>query len=228
MNFIDTHTHLYLKQFKDDIDKVIENAIADKVTKFLLPNISSETTNAMMNLCSKYPENCYPMIGLHPCDVKKETIDQELNHVKNMLSKESFIAIGEIGIDLYWDKKTLDYQKEAFTSQIKLSKKYNLPIAIHVRDSFNETIKIVEQLNDSNLSGIFHCFTGNIEEAKRIINLENFYLGIGGVLTFKNSGLDKTVKDLDLKNIMIETDSPFLAPAPFRGKIGNFIYENII
>lgn len=218
MKFIDTHTHLFLKQFNGDIDKVIQESIENNVTKFLLPNINSSTTGSMLNLCKKYPENCYPMMGLHPCDIKSESVKKELNHVKDMLSRNIFIAVGEIGIDLYWDKTNLNDQKQAFTYQIKLAKEYNLPIVIHVRNSFDETIKIVEKLNDENLRGVFHCFTGDINEANRIINLDNFYLGIGGVLTFKNSGLDKTIKNVHLKNIILETDSPFLSPTPYRGK----------
>ena len=218
MKFIDTHTHLFLKQFSGDIDSVIENAIASGVSKMFLPNISSATTNSMIELCRKYPENCFPMMGLHPCDVKKESVEKELLHVEQMLEKEKFIAVGEIGLDLYWDKTTLDIQKEAFENQIKLAKKHQLPIVIHVRESFNEAIEIVEKLNDENLSGVFHCFTGDVRDAKRITDLGNFYLGIGGVLTFKNAGVDKTIKEIDLKHVMLETDSPYLTPAPFRGK----------
>jgi len=218
MKFIDTHTHLFLKQFDKDIDLVIENAIDSGVSKMFLPNISSKTTNSMMALCQKYPNNCFPMIGLHPCNVKKESIDKELLHVKKIIEKEKFIAVGEIGLDLYWDKTTLDIQKKAFEAQIKLAKKNRLPIVIHVRESFNEAIEIVETLNDDSLSGVFHCFTGNMEDAKRIIDLRNFYLGIGGVLTFKNSGLDNTIKGIDISHLILETDSPYLAPAPFRGK----------
>jgi len=218
MKFIDTHTHLFLKQFDKDIDLVIENAIDSGVSKMFLPNISSKTTNSMMALCQKYPNNCFPMIGLHPCNVKKESIDKELLHVKKIIEKEKFIAVGEIGLDLYWDKTTLDIQKKAFEAQIKLAKKNRLPIVIHVRESFNEAIEIVETLNDDSLSGVFHCFTGNMEDAKRIIDLGNFYLGIGGVLTFKNSGLDNTIKGIDISHLILETDSPYLAPAPFRGK----------
>jgi len=218
MKFIDTHTHLFLKQFSGDIDSVIKNAIANGVSKMFLPNISSETTNSMMELCKKYPENCFPMMGLHPCDVKKESMEKELLHVEGMLEKEKFIAVGEIGLDLYWDKTTLDIQKEAFEAQIKLAKKYQLPIVIHVRESFNEAIEIVEKLNDERLSGVFHCFTGDVGDAKRITDLGNFYLGIGGVLTFKNGGVDKTIEQIDLKHVMLETDSPYLTPTPFRGK----------
>ena len=218
MKFIDTHTHLFASEFKDDIDIVVKNAINSGVSKMLLPNIDSSTTNNMLQLCNKYPQHCFPMIGLHPCSVKKDNIDKEILHVEEMLNKNKFIAIGEIGLDLYWDKSSLSYQKIAFESQIKLAKKYQLPIVIHVRDSFNEAIEIVEKLNNENLSGVFHCFTGNIQEAERIINLQNFYLGIGGVVTFKNGGINKIINQISLDNIILETDSPYLTPTPFRGK----------
>lgn len=218
MKFIDTHTHLFASEFKDDIDIVVKNAINSGVSKMLLPNIDSSTTNNMLQLCNKYPQHCFPMIGLHPCSVKKDNIDKEILHVEEMLNKNKFIAIGEIGLDLYWEKSTLSYQKVAFESQIKLAKKYQLPIVIHVRDSFNEAIEIVEKLNNENLSGVFHCFTGNIQEAERIINLQNFYLGIGGVVTFKNGGINKIINQISLDNIILETDSPYLTPTPFRGK----------
>ena len=218
MNFIDTHTHLFASEFKDDIDIVVKNAINSGVSKMLLPNIDSSTTNNMLQLCNKYPQHCFPMIGLHPCSVKKDNIEKEILHVEEMLNKNKFIAIGEIGLDLYWDTSNLSYQKVAFESQIKLAKKYQLPIVIHVRDSFNEAIEIVEKLNNENLSGVFHCFTGNIQEAERIINLENFYLGIGGVVTFKNGGINKIINQISLDNIILETDSPYLTPTPFRGK----------
>jgi TatD DNase family protein len=218
MKFIDTHTHLFASEFKDDIDIVVKNAINSGVSKMLLPNIDSSTTNNMLQLCNKYPQHCFPMIGLHPCSVKKDNIEKEILHIEEMLNKNKFIAIGEIGLDLYWDKSTLSYQKVAFESQIKLAKKYQLPIVIHVRDSFNEAIEIVEKLNNENLSGVFHCFTGNIQEAERIINLQNFYLGIGGVVTFKNGGINKIINQISLDNIILETDSPYLTPTPFRGK----------
>ena len=218
MKFIDTHTHLYLKQFSEDIDTVISNSISSGIDKLFLPNISSGTTKDMLDLCKKYPKTCYAMMGLHPCDVKSESMEKELLHVEEMLEKEKFIAVGEIGIDLYWDNSTLPLQKEAFIFQIDLAKKHKLPIAIHVRDSFNESIEVVESLNDENLSGVFHCFTGSVEDAKRITDLGNFYLGIGGVLTFKNAGLDNTIKAIDIKHLLLETDSPYLAPTPFRGK----------
>ena len=217
MNFIDTHTHLFASEFDNDIDIVIKNALDNGISKMLLPNIDSTTTKKMLQLCDNYPNNCYPMIGLHPCSVKKDNLEKEISHVEQMLSQNKFIAVGEIGLDLYWDKSTLDLQKIAFESQIELAKKYKLPIAVHVRDSFDEAIEIVERLNDYNLSGVFHCFTGNLEEAQRIINLKNFYLGIGGVVTFKNGGINKIINQVSLDRIILETDSPYLSPTPFRG-----------
>ena len=217
MNFIDTHTHLFASEFDNDIDIVIKNALDNGISKMLLPNIDSTTTTKMLQLCDRHPNNCYPMIGLHPCSVKKDNLEKEISHVEQMLSQNKFIAVGEIGLDLYWDKSTLDLQKIAFGSQIELAKKYKLPIAIHVRDSFDEAIEIVERLNDDNLSGVFHCFTGNLEEAQRIINLNNFYLGIGGVVTFKNGEINKIINQVSLDRIILETDSPYLSPTPFRG-----------
>ena len=218
MNFIDTHAHLYSNKFTEDKNDVINNAIQSGVLKMLLPNISSEYTDSMLELCKKFPENCFPMMGLHPCDVKIESMVKELLHVEEMLQKEKFIAVGEIGLDLYWDKSTLDLQKEAFRFQIELAKKHKLPIAIHVRDSFSEAIEIVEELNDENFSGVFHCFTGDHKQAEQIINYGNFKLGIGGVATFKNGGLDNTLKEISMEHIVLETDAPYLSPVPFRGK----------
>ena len=218
MNLIDTHSHLYSSKFDSDRNVVVEDAINAGVNKILLPNISSQYTQKMLNLCKKYPKNCYPMMGLHPCDVKEESFKEELDHVEEELSKKKYIAVGEIGIDLYWDKSTLDLQKECFIHQIKLAKKYKIPIVIHVRNSFNEAIEIVEKLNDENLRGVFHCFTGNIEEANRIVALNNFYIGIGGVLTFKNSNLKATICKIDIKHLLLETDAPYLTPSPYRGK----------
>ena len=217
MNFIDTHTHLFASEFDNDIDIVIKNALDNGISKMLLPNIDSTTTKKMLQLCDRHANNCYPMIGLHPCSVKKDNLEKEISHVEQMLSQNKFIAVGEIGLDLYWDKSTLDLQKIAFELQIELAKKYQLPIVIHVRDSFDEAIEIVERLNDDNLSGVFHCFTGNLEEAQRIINLKKFYLGIGGVVTFKNGGINKIINQVSLDRIILETDSPYLSPTPFRG-----------
>ena len=218
MQFIDTHSHLYSSQFDEDRTQAINDAISAGVSTILLPNISSEYTKGMLELCDEFPENCFPMMGLHPCDVNEDNIDAELLHVEQELAKGKYIAVGEIGLDLYWDKTKLEIQKKAFIHQIELAKKHKLPIAIHVRDSFTEAIEIVEKLNDENLRGVFHCFTGSVEDAQRVINLGNFYLGIGGVLTFKNSGLDKTIVDIELQHLILETDAPYLAPTPFRGK----------
>ena len=218
MQFIDTHSHLYSSQFDEDRTQAINDAISAGVSTILLPNISSEYTKGMLEVCGEFPENCFPMMGLHPCDVNEDNIEGELLHVEQELAKGKYIAVGEIGLDLYWDKTKLEIQKKAFIHQIELAKKYKLPIAIHVRDSFSEAIEIIEKLNDESLSGVFHCFTGRVEDAQRVINLGDFYLGIGGVLTFKNSGLDKTIAKIELQNLILETDAPYLAPAPFRGK----------
>ena len=218
MKFIDTHSHLYSNQFDDDRTQVVNNAIANGVSKILLPNISSKYTKGMLALCAEFPNNCYPMMGLHPCDVSEENYKHEIAHVEEELVTGKYTAVGEIGLDLHWDKSTLEIQKKAFIHQVKLAKKHKLPIAIHVRESFAEAIELIEKLNDENLRGVFHCFTGNIEDAQRVVNLGGFYLGIGGVLTFKNSGLDKTIVAIDLKHLILETDAPYLAPAPNRGK----------
>ena len=218
MQFIDTHSHLYSSQFDEDRTQAINDAISAGVSTILLPNISSEYTKGMIEVCCEFPENCFPMMGLHPCNVNEDNIEGELLHVEQELAKGKYIAVGEIGLDLYWDKTKLEIQKKAFIHQIELAKKYKLPIAIHVRDSFAEAIEIIEKLNDESLTGVFHCFTGRVEDAQRVINLGDFYLGIGGVLTFKNSGLDKTIAKIELQNLILETDAPYLAPAPFRGK----------
>ena len=228
MQFIDTHSHLYSEQFDKDRSKTIADAISVGVNTILLPNISSKYTKGMLALCDEFPNNCYPMMGLHPCDVTKENYDIEISHVEKELTTGNYIGVGEIGLDLYWDKTTLEIQKKAFVHQVKLAKEYQLPIAIHVRDSFNEAIEIIESLNSTVLRGVFHCFTGTNEDAKRVIDLDGFYLGIGGVLTFKNSGLDKTITEIDLKHLILETDAPYLAPAPFRGKRNESSYIEIV
>lgn len=218
MEIIDTHSHLYSDKFNDDRSEVVTNAIKSGVSKILLPNISSKYTDSMLDLCSQFPDTCFPMMGIHPCDVKYENFENELNHIEEELNKKKYIAVGEIGLDLYWDKKNIEIQKKAFISQIKLAKKYNLPIVVHVRNAFAEAIEIVESENSKDLQGVFHCFTGSLDDAKRILNLDNFYLGIGGFVTFKKSNLNKVLSCVDIQNILLETDSPYLAPAPFRGK----------
>jgi len=218
MKLIDTHSHLYSSEFDQDRTVVVKAAISAGVSTILLPNISSKYTKGITSLCAEFPDNCFAMMGLHPCDVKAETLTSELQHVQEELATGKYIAVGEIGLDLHWDKSTLEIQKKAFIQQIEWAKHYNLPIAIHVRDSFTEAIGIIEKLNDNNLRGVFHCFTDNAEDAQRVINLGGFYLGIGGVLTFKNSGLDKTIKEINIQHLILETDSPYLAPTPNRGK----------
>ena len=216
MNLIDTHTHLFSSQFDEDRNAVVQKAIDNGVSKMLLPNISSETIEAMHQLCQDFPKHCYPMMGLHPCDVKDDYL-KELEIVKAQLDKGKYIAVGEIGIDLYWDKSTLDIQKKAFRQQLIWAKEYDLPVAIHIRESFDEIFEVIEEVNDEKLRGVFHCFTGTKEQGLRAIDM-GFMLGIGGVVTFKNSGLDQTLSGLPLAQLILETDSPYLAPAPHRGQ----------
>ncbi|PKP48390.1 MAG: hydrolase TatD [Bacteroidetes bacterium HGW-Bacteroidetes-12] len=223
MILTDTHTHLYSEQFDNDIDEVIANAIKNGVTRFFLPNIDASYTEKMLQLAEKYPQQLFPMMGLHPCSVK-ENYKEEIAHVEQWLEKYPFCAIGEIGIDLYWDKSFLSQQQEAFRLQIALAKKYDLPFVIHCRDAFNEIFEIMDELNDDKMRGIFHCFTGDLTQANHIINYGGFKLGIGGVVTFKNSGLDKVVEHVDMQHIVLETDAPYLAPVPFRGKRNESAY----
>lgn len=224
---IDTHTHLFSEEFKQDIDVVIQNATNVGVEKMLLPNVDLETIDALHDLAKKYPGICYPMMGLHPCSVK-ENWEDELRVIKKNLDTNNYCAIGEIGIDLYWDKTTFEFQEKAFRQQIIWAKEKKLPVAIHVRNAFDETFKIVDELNDENLTGVFHCFTGNVDQANHIINYGGFKLGIGGVVTFKNGGLDQVLPYIDLKHLVLETDSPYLAPVPHRGKRNESAYLKII
>ena len=216
MKIIDTHTHLYLKQFKDDIDKVIQRSIDKGINKFIFPAIDSTHFDEMHDLKNKYPGSIYLMSGLHPTNVK-ENYKEELEFVVNSLKNHSYVAIGEIGIDLYWDKTYLKQQQDAFEFQIRLAIKNDLPIVIHCREAFDEIFEILDKENCTKLRGVFHCFTGTLEQANRAIRL-GFKLGIGGVVTFKNGGIDKFLSQIDLKHIVLETDSPYLAPVPFRGK----------
>jgi len=216
VNIIDTHTHLYLKQFNEDIDSVINRSKDIGVKKFIFPAIDSSHFDSMHSLKNKYPDNIYLMSGLHPTNVK-ENYKNELDFVVDSLKTRDYVAIGEIGIDLYWDKSFLNEQQEAFEFQIRLAIKHDLPIVIHCRDAFDEIFEILDKENCPKLRGVFHCFTGTLEQAKRAIDL-GFVLGIGGVVTFKNGGIDKFLNQIDLKHIVLETDSPYLAPVPFRGK----------
>jgi TatD DNase family protein len=216
MIITDTHTHLYIDAFDEDRAEVIQKALANNISRFFIPAIDSTYSRSMLSLEKQYPDNVFLMMGLHPTHVK-DNYKEELLHVENMLAERDFVAIGEIGIDLYWDKSTLAIQQEAFRYQIKLAKKYKLPIVIHSRESFDEIFEILEEEKADDLFGIFHCFTGTIEQAQRAIGY-NMKLGIGGVVTFKNGKIDKFLDQIDLKHIVLETDAPYLAPTPYRGK----------
>ena len=216
MQIIDTHTHLYLKQFNEDIDEVIKRAINNGVDKFIFPAIDSSYSKQMHDLQSKYSKNIYLMSGLHPVSVK-ENYKNELGLVVKSLIDHNYIAIGEIGIDLYWDKTFLKQQQDAFEFQIRLAISNDLPIVIHCREGFDEIFEILDAEKCEKLRGVFHCFTGTLDQARRAINL-GFKLGIGGVVTFKNGGIDKFINQISINNIVLETDSPYLSPVPFRGK----------
>ncbi len=217
MNIIDTHTHLYVKEFNADRNEAIQNAINSGITKMILPGINSSYIKIQNQLAKDYPDNCFPAIGLHPSDVKDDFL-VEIQIVEKELKTNKYIAVGEIGIDLYWDKTFIEQQKNAFEKQIILAKENNLPIIIHVREAFEEVFEIIDKLNDNNLTGVFHSFTGNAEQADKIIAYGGFKIGINGIVTFKNSGLDKIVQTIELKHLVLETDSPYLSPVPKRGK----------
>ena len=216
MILTDTHTHLYYETDPEKLSGLMQRSLDKGVSRLFLPNVDSKSIPLVFRLAEQYPENCYPMLGLHPCDVK-ENFREELALIYKEIPGRRIYAIGEIGIDLYWDKTTLAIQQEAFRTQINWAKQMNLPIVIHCREAFDEIFEILEELKDDKLRGIFHCFTGSAEQAKKVIGL-GFYLGIGGVLTYKNSGLDKVVQDISLVHLVLETDSPYLTPVPFRGK----------
>ena len=226
MILTDTHTHLYSQDFSEDRAEVIERAKEAGVNRFFIPAIDSHYIPSMYELEKEFPKEIYLMMGLHPTSVKDD-FEKELDIVEKQLEKREFIAIGEIGIDLYWDKAFLKEQKEAFRRQIQLAKRKNLPIVIHCRDAFDEVFEVLETEKDEKLYGIFHCFTGTHEQAKKAISY-NMKLGIGGVVTFKNGGLDKFLKEIPLKHIVLETDSPYLAPAPYRGKRNESSYIKLI
>ena len=216
MIITDTHTHLYSEQFDDDRVEVIERALAAGVTRFFIPAIDSSYTKSMYALESRYPNNIFLMTGVHPTHVKDDYLE-ELAHIKEQLNSREFVAIGEIGIDLYWDRSTLKLQQEMFRLQIQLAKQYRLPVVIHCRDAFDEVFQILEGEKGSELFGIFHCFTGTLEQAQKAISF-NMKLGIGGVVTFKNGKIDQFLKQISLDHIVLETDAPYLAPVPCRGQ----------
>jgi TatD DNase family protein len=216
MELTDTHCHIYLPEFDADRDEVIERAIGNAVTRMFLPNVDSTTTDSMLSLASRYPGHCLPMMGLHPTSVGKD-FGKELQHVESMINRGGFYGIGEIGIDLYWDKQFAGQQEEAFRVQIEWAAERDLPVVIHVRNSHTETLRVIRESGLTGLKGIFHCFSGTSEEAREILDL-GFLLGIGGVSTFKNSGLPGVLPQIGPDHLVLETDAPYLAPVPHRGK----------
>lgn len=214
--FIDSHAHIYSPEFDNDRAEAVAKAQEDGVDRIYMPNIDHTSIDAMLEAEAAYPGQCIPMMGLHPTSVKKD-FEKELYLVEEWLDKKAFAAVGECGIDLYWDKTFLPQQQEALKVQLELAKKHNLPIVLHTRDSFDETYELVSQAQDGNLRGIFHCFSGTREQAEKVKKL-NFLMGIGGVATFKNGGLDKVIPHVDLADLVLETDCPYLAPVPKRGK----------
>lgn len=224
---IDTHSHIYSEEFDADRVEAIQRAKYAGVSQIILPNIDSETLAQMLALEAEYPDYCFAAIGLHPTSVK-ENYREELALVKSELERRKWIAMGEIGIDLYWDKTFLTEQIIAFKQQIEWALKYNLPVIIHVRDSFRETMQVLKPYKNSGLRGVFHSFTGTIEDALEIIEFGGFLLGINGIVTFKNSGLAEVVKQIDLKQILLETDSPYLTPVPHRGKRNESAYSLLV
>ncbi|WP_293896714.1 TatD family hydrolase [Flavobacterium sp.] len=227
MIFTDTHTHLYSEEFDQDRNEMIQRAIDAGVSRFFVPSIDSNYTQKMYALEKQFPQNIFLMMGLHPCYVKPESYKEELTHVENELEKRKFYAIGEIGIDLFWDKTFLKQQQHAFQHQIQLAKKYKLAINIHCRDAFDEVFEVLDSEKATDLFGIFHCFAGDFGQAKKAIDL-NMKLGIGGVATFKNGKIDQFLNKIDLKHIVLETDSPYLAPVPFRGKRNESSYTKLV
>lgn len=227
MTLIDTHAHLYIEEFEEDRAEMIARAKAEGVERFYLPSIDSKYIEPILALEAAYPDECFAMPGLHPCYVK-EDFEKELTYVKNLLEQpRKWCAIGEIGLDLYWDKTFFEQQKEAFIQQIRWAKAYNLPIVIHTREATDEALDIVESEKTSELRGIFHCFGGSLEQAQRIMDLD-FLMGIGGVLTFKKSGLDVTCTQIPIEYFVLETDAPYLAPVPYRGKRNESAYLKFI
>lgn len=213
---IDTHCHLYTKEFAEDIDAVIQRATENGITKFYLPAIDKSCTESMNLLEEKYLDKCFAMAGLHPCSVK-ENYEEEIEHIKWQLQQRKFCGIGETGLDFYWDKTFIKQQYECLEIQIELALQYNIPLILHTRDALHETIEVIKKYKHTALRGIFHCFGGSLEQANDIIKT-GFYMGIGGVLTYKNAGLAEVLKNVDMQHLVLETDAPYLTPVPFRGK----------
>lgn len=227
MILIDTHTHLYSEEFESDRTQMMERALAADVKHFFVPAIDSSYFKGMQQIQQQYPQNVHLMMGLHPCYVKPETFEEELAFVEKELAKGTYVAVGEIGVDMYWDKSTLKIQQQAFQTQIQWAKKLGLPINIHCRDAFDEVFEVLDQEKSEDLFGIFHCFTGDFNQAEHALNL-NMKLGIGGVATFKNGKIDQYLDQIPLENIVLETDSPYLAPAPHRGKRNESSYVTLV
>lgn len=226
MVLADTHAHLYLEQFDEDRDDMMRRASEAGVERIYLPNVDSRTISAMLAVEAAYPDRCFAMMGLHPCSVK-EDYERELSIVQQWLNERPFCAVGEIGIDLYWDKTFFEVQKTAFLTQVDWALEHDLPIVIHARESLDILIELLKPIKDRRLRGIFHCFGGSVEQAEAAISM-NFLLGIGGVLTYKKSGLDEVLKHIDLQHLVLETDSPYLAPAPYRGKRNESAWTRIV
>jgi TatD DNase family protein len=226
MQLIDTHTHLYLPEFDTDRDEVVSRAVGNGIMKMLLPNIDLQSVDQMLSAVNRYPGICLPMTGLHPTSVKSDYAAQ-LDRLEKLFDKQRFIAIGEIGIDLYWDKSLLKEQIISFRRQIAFAYDYSLPVVIHSREAFPEVFSILDEFKGKKLKGVFHAFTGSAEDAEKAIDL-GFKLGIGGIVTFKNSGLDRIVSETSPENLILETDSPYLAPVPYRGKRNESAYLSII
>lgn len=222
---IETHAHLYAEEFDKDRAEMLERAQNEGVTQLYMPNIDVDSIDPMLEVEQKFPQTIATM-GLHPCYVKKD-FEKQLYTIENWLDKRKFVAIGEIGLDFYWDKTLVSQQEEALKIQIDWAKKYKIPIILHCRDSFDETFEIVKSMHDDDLKGVFHCFTGSADDAKKVTDL-GFYIGVGGVVTFKNGGLAEHIADIDLDKIVLETDAPYLSPAPNRGKRNEPAYLSII
>ena len=223
---IDTHTHLYDEKFEADRSEMILRAISGGVGKMYLPNCDSTTIDGMLALEDEFPEHCFSMMGVHPCYIK-ENYQEELRIVRSWLDKRSFSAVGEIGLDYYWDKTFVEQQKQAFRQQLEWAIEFNRPVVIHTRDSMQDTVDIVREYHSKGIRGVFHCFTGSYEIASQLIDM-NFYLGIGGVLTYKNAGIQEVIQRIDLKHLVLETDAPYLTPHPFRGKRNESLYVKIV
>lgn len=216
VNLIDTHCHVYLKHFDEDLDAVIESARKQGVGKILMPNVDEDTVERLHHVADRFPDVCIPMMGLHPCDVEEDW-EEELGRLLAWFDKRTYIAVGEIGLDLYWDKTTLPRQILALKKQIEFAIEKDLPVVLHTRDSTDKTLDVISEYKGSGLRGVLHCFSGSLEQATRAVKLD-MMLGLGGVLTFKNAGIAEAVKQIPLENLILETDSPYLAPVPYRGK----------